>query len=492
MSYIASFDIGTTSVKGILIKKDGSTTGKSSRDIETIHGPNGEIEQNPLDWWNGVVSIAQQWWNDDRISASDIAMITFSGQMQDVVPIDVNGEAKKAILYSDNRALDEADHLYKQFDDCRMVTGNHIDGASPFAKLLWLKKHRQDTFSNCFTFLFSSKDYVIYKLTDKISTDPTTGATTGIMNIKTRDWQKGWLTANHIPMDQLPPILAADEITGEVTDEAAQETGFEKGTAVLCGCGDAGATTMGAGAIREGEGYIYLGTTGWTAIPSNTVQQLEHGVFNLAHLPKDRYISIAPLSNIGNVHKWGVETLTKTSDEKSYTAFEELVASSPAGGNGLLFLPYIHGERFPVNDPNATGVYFGITASTTNEDMARSLIEGICYSLRQTFEVLIKEKSKTLTVLGGGTKSEAWCQTLANVLGSTISIPQNSEYIPAVGAAASAFIKLQWVDNYEAFADRILRSNTVKTYEPDRELEELYTKLYEKYLKLYPAVKDLM
>ncbi|WP_078427231.1 xylulokinase [Alkalihalobacterium alkalinitrilicum] len=490
MSYIASFDIGTTSIKGILLKKDGSLIGQASYDLNTIHGSNGEIEQNPKDWWDGVVTITNKWWEEDVISPSDIAMITFSGQMQDIIPIAADDRIRNAILYSDSRATVEADFINKQIPNSKAIIANHIDGASPFAKLLWLKKRDEETYNKSFSFLFSAKDYIIYRLTNRVATDPVTGATTGMMNLKTKDWQSDWLVTNDLSIEKLPPILFPDEQVGVVTSEAAKQTGFLEGIPVLCGCGDAGASTMGAGAIQEGDSYIYLGTTGWIAVPSNQVKELDYGIFNLAHLPKDRYISIAPLLNVGNVHTWGVQTLTEK-EENRYQAFEALASSAPVGAAGLLFLPYIHGERFPVNDSNATGVYFGITPSTNREHMARALIEGLCFSFRQTFEILIQNKRKAITLIGGGTQSATWCQVLASILGTTIRIPRNSEYLPAIGAAASAFVNLKWVESYEDFADEVLFSEKDEIYCPILEDTQVYDEIYNKFLKLYPAIKQI-
>ncbi|NEU30959.1 hypothetical protein GN156_09235 [bacterium LRH843] len=489
MSYVASFDIGTTSIKAIVINIHGVLSEKASYELQTIHGPNGEMEQNPNDWWNGIITISNYWWDECGVDPQKVKAITFCGQMQDVIPIPKDEtDIPNAILYSDSRAGEEAELLNKMLPNIKEVTGNHIDAASPFAKLLLLKNKCQSLYTNSSSFLFSAKDFIIYQLANVFATDPVTGATTGLMNGRERDWELEWLELTGISQDKLPEINAPEDIVGTVHSEAAKITGFTCGTPVLCGSGDAGATTLGAGSVNCGDDYIYMGTTGWVAVLSDKIEKLQFGIFNLAHLPKERYISIAPLLNVGNVHAWVTQTLTETND---YRDFERLVEEAAAGSNGLLFLPYIHGERFPVNDPEATGVYVGMTPSTTRADMARAVLEGLCFSYRQTYEMLVTDSKDTITLIGGGTKSEAWCQILATVLGKQVRIPGNSEYLAALGAASSAFIALDWAQDYETFVETYLHSNTECLYDPDPVEKESYDNLYERFVKLYPAVRKL-
>ncbi|RLZ14968.1 carbohydrate kinase, partial [Proteus mirabilis] len=158
-----------------------------------------------------------------------------------------------------------------------------------------------------------------------------TGATTGLMNIETRAWHEEWMEVLGLSTGKLPELCHPDQVVGSVNASAAKLTGFVEGTPVLCGSGDAGATTMGAGAIQEGDAYIYMGTTGWIALPSFKVSKQHYGVFHLAHLPRDRYITIAPLLNVGNVHSWGAETFTDRQADNQFAAFESLAQAGVPG-----------------------------------------------------------------------------------------------------------------------------------------------------------------
>ncbi|HZG71294.1 MAG TPA: FGGY-family carbohydrate kinase, partial [Chondromyces sp.] len=331
-----------------------------------------------------------------------------------------------------------------------------------------------------------------YKMTDSLVTDPATGSTTGLMNIESRSWDEGIIRRAGLDKNILPRLLYPNEVAGKVTKEASKEIGFLEGTPVLCGCGDAGATTMGAGAIREGDSYIYLGTTGWVAFPSTPSKLERTNVFTLTHLPKDLYISIVPLLNVGNVHQWAIDSFIDYPVENKYEEFEKLVKRTEPGAGGVLCLPYLQGERGHIQDHEARGAFWGIHSQTKKEHLLRAVIEGLCLSMRQALEVLMPQKNGSLTIIGGGTKSRVWCQCLADVLGRTIAVTKDSEYLPAIGAAAPAFIYLGWAESYEEFADRYVKDGeNTKEYKPIEEHVYLYQNLYEKFNKLYPNLRNV-
>lgn len=488
MEYIAVFDIGTTAIKGTLISRTGRMKAELSYEVTTLYGENGEVEQNPEEWWTGIQFIISKWLNLDMVKATEIKMITFSGQMEDVIPIHKEAVTSTAILYSDTRAGHEAERIYQNLPGISDIVGNTITASTPLAKLLWLKEHQSDLYQSTSQFVFSAKDYIINKLTGVAVTDPVTGATTGMMDIQTRDWDRSILDSFHIEVAKLPILYAPHEIAGVVTTDAANVTGLLENTPVLCGCGDAGAATMGARAVREGDSYLYLGTTGWIAIPSRNVSPKDNGIFTLAHLPEDINISIAPLLNAGNVHKWAIKTFLQEKGDQAYLEFEELVQQSSPGANGLLFLPYVNGERCPINDSKARGAFWGVNPETKQPDFLRSVLEGISFSLRQTLEIFIEEKEGSITVIGGGARSAAWCQCLADILGREVWVPNNSEFLPSFGVAATAFLQLGWVESYEQYVDQYLKGKNGVLFEPNENHRTLYDELYERFLKMYPGM----
>ncbi|MFC3040723.1 FGGY-family carbohydrate kinase [Virgibacillus xinjiangensis] len=490
MGYVAVFDIGTTSMKGVLLDEQAAFTGASSVELETHYGADGTVEQEPEDWWEGLLRITSRWWNEWKIDPGQVEMITFSGQMEDVIPI--SDASHRAILYSDTRAGEEAEEINEKFPDIQQVLGNTVRASSPVAKLLWMKRHHPELDQTFDQYVFSAKDYIIYKLANTAVTDRTTGSTTGMMNLETGQWETDYIVSLGIEARKLPELLSAEEVAGQVSREASLVSGFRENTPVLCGSGDAGASTMGAGAVSRGDAYVYMGTTGWAAmIRGNEDQEAKvEGAFQLAHIPEDAVISIAPLLNVGNVHQWGMQTFAgKEAD--SYAGFEEMVESSPAGANGLLFLPYLQGERCPVNDPDAKGAFWGVHPKTGPADFARAVMEGICFSFKQVVDSLNESTTGSITVIGGGTKSRTWCQILADCLGRPLSVREESEYMAALGAASSAFIKLGWADGYHDFCDKFMSNEDSMVYEPEEEHVRLYEEKYERYLQLYPGLRGV-
>ncbi|SFE05078.1 xylulokinase [Lentibacillus persicus] len=492
--YIAAFDIGTTAIKGVLVNNQATISGEYSELLDTYYGENGEVEQNPADWWQGMKEITQKWWSELNVNPKQIVALTFSGQMEDVISISPKYSNQRAILYSDTRSEQEAAYIMKKLPFIQTKIGNTIRPSTPLAKLLWLKENNAELFDETECFVFSSKDYAIYKLTNTFVTDPTTAATTGMMCLNTRGWIPNVLETFELNGNQLPTICNSDETVGYITKEAAGETGFLESIPVLCGSGDAGASTMGAAAVNHGDTYFYVGTTGWVATVQDSINQNKSidNVFNLTHLPENLNISIAPILNAGNVHKWAVETFTNKEANEKYEEFEVLIEDSPAGSNGLLFLPYLNGERCPVRDSDAKGAFWGIGPETKKSDMARSVIEGICFSYKQLIDLITNLGDRgLLTLIGGGSKSSSWCQILADVIGRPVRVPMDSEYMPALGISSSAFVNQRWTESYRDFSERFLVTAEAKTYKPDMVNHGVYQRIYQQYLKLYPSLKGI-
>jgi xylulokinase len=492
LCYIASFDIGTTQVKGILLAKEAIPILEKNIAL-TIDYSNNRMEQDPVEWYLAIVTITAYWW-EHGISPENIQLITFSGQMQDCIPIQTDGSpVRSAILYGDSRAGKQAASLAEQFP-IRSITGNHMDGTLTFPKMVWMKEEEPQSYQETATFLISSKDYVIRKLTGRSVTDPTTAATTGMMNAKTLQWEINWLEACGLDLDKLSAICPSDEVVGYVTEDAANQTGFRRATPVLCGIGDGGSATIGAGVFHQGEMYAYLGTTGWIATPVAEISSSATGLFHLPYLAEDSFLAIAPIMNAGNAHKWANSVFgnTSSSEEPSYESLETMMQSSDRQNNQLLFLPYLNGERCPIQDPFASGCFIGIRSSTTAAQMSCAVLEGVAMAMRQVMELLSTSRGNSrLTLIGGGSKSNIWNQIIADVFNKEVSVPQESQLFPAIGAAVLGVKKLGWESSYSTFAIRALSTYPSTIYKPDYKMVEHYNKKYAKYSLLYGQLKDI-
>ncbi|QQK75720.1 hypothetical protein HUG15_09175 [Salicibibacter cibarius] len=491
MEYIATFDIGTSSVKGVLVGRDGSLHYPEMRPVHTDYRDVGRVEQDPEQWWEKVCHIAFSWWKNG-INPQHVNAIVMSGQMQDCIPIDADGQpVRPAILYSDNRAEEQAEYIAQDTHDLSLKTGNHFDGTMVFPKIKWLQEKEREVYDRTATICVSAKDYVIFQLTKKPVVDSVTGATTGMMDLRRKEWISKWMEEQGLDAQKLPPLVDPSAKVGEVVEKSAKQSGFVRGTPVLCGAGDAGATTMGAGVVEQGDKYVYLGSTGWVAFVTETITAQADGIFHLANLTPDEYIAIAPMLNVGNAHLWAVD-LFGDGGEKDYAGFEHAVQSTSPGASDVLFLPYLKGERFPVQDMSASGSFMNIRETTTKAHLSRAVLEGVSMSIRQTMDTLIGEDAgqTPLTLIGGGTQSESWCQILADVCQSFVRVPEHPEYLPSLGVAAAGFVHLQWSANYREFHQHIMQNQSMKTYDPDANVKETYDRLYEKFKALYPAIKD--
>jgi len=477
-------------MKGVLLSEDARAAHERSVPLP-LEERDGRVEQRPDEWMGALRAIVEQW-RDDGVAAEDIRLVAFSGQMQDLIPVDGDGRpVGPAILYSDGRAEAEAEELVRRVGRERIadLTANPFNGTQPLAKLLWMKRREPERYARVARAFISAKDYVVAQLTGAAVTDPTSASTAGCMDIRSMDWSGELLAAAETPRGLLPRIAWPGEVVGAVRDDAARLTGLAAGTPVLCGIGDAGATTLGAGVYSEERSYIYLGTTGWAATMSRAWGSTALGAFNLAYFEPGAYVSIAPLLNAGNVYRWGASALAgqDAAGEADYEAFERLAREGLAEPNSLLFLPYLHGERYPVQDLAASGCLVGLKPSTTRSQMAAAVLEGTALAIRQVIETLSARRPQgDIVVIGGGARSAAWCGVLADALQARIRTPARSEFLPAVAAGALGFPALGWGRASEGM-ERHLARLEFRTYAPDEGKRAYYDEKFRRYAKMYPA-----
>lgn len=474
-SYIAVFDAGTTAIKGALVDETGKTVFSRSAELTTLCH-DGFYEQDPGEWWQTFCAVSRAL--TASFSPAEITGIIMSGQMQDLILLNEAQEPVcPAILYSDGRASAQAERLTKKVGAERFlaITGNRCDGSLPLPKLMWLKEERPRLYTETAHVLISSKDYLIAKLTGVCAGDVTACATAGAMDIAGRCWSPELLDAAGVEKALFPGLFQPGEPVGRVQKNIP--CGYLEGTPVYAGIGDAGATTLASGIRRPGQYNINLGTSGWVATVSGEVLLSEAGVFNLAAADRDTYINVVPFLNAGNVHKW-ISGVLGGKGASGYEAVETLLDASVPGSHGLLCLPYLAGERFPVLDAEAKGCFFGMTMETTAQDLARACLEGVAFSLRQGLE-RFSTPPESISVIGGGGRTAVWCQILADVLGHEVTVLGDTEF-----RAAQALAELVRPQQGSS-----LDEGTV--YLPRQENRELYKEAYRRYCRLYPALKRM-
>lgn len=492
MKYTVAFDIGTTAIKGVVVSDKKNVVFQYSLPLKTFYSGVYK-EQNPDDWYKAFCDISALIFRES-ISPDDIRGIIMSGQMQDLILVDKTHEPLgNAILYSDGRAIEEAAHINSLVgeDTIRQITGNVMDASIPAAKLLWLRRHEEERYMRIFKVLGSSKDYIILKLCGIALGDITAASTFGLMDIHTKNWDSSLLNDLNINPEILPDLLCCNKQGGTVSNAAAVQTGFREGTPVYVGVGDAGASTLSAGITRPDEYNIYLGTSGWIATVSTDILSPK-GVFNLAAISEGLYINVVPFLNAGSVHKWISDLMWH--DELSYNKYDYadlLLEESEAGSGGLLFLPYLSGERFPVMNQKACGIFIGLNNGSSKAQLIRSCLEGVAFSIRQGLETMGTGKPKRISLAGGGAKTRVWCQIFADTFQSSITVPEDSsEYLPSIALCSVVFIDQGLETSYESFITSI-SGNRELEYQPSLAKQSVMEEQYRRYLKIYPAVVDL-
>lgn len=494
----ATFDIGTTAVKAVVVNENGEPVFTGSSVIHTIETGNFK-EQDPDEWYGSFCKLSKEMF--EIIPPKEIGAIIFSGQMQDVISVGAEGKAlRNAILYSDGRADEQARMIIREAASRNVVplgdayiaeiTGNHFDGSMPLAKILWLKENEPEIYEKTACFLISSKDYIIGRLTSVFAGDMTACSTAGAMDLDKKIWSEELIGAAGADIKKFPKLFYAHECVGTVTETGATESGYPAGTKVYGGTGDAGATTLASGILAPGEYNINLGTSGWVAAVSNQRMESEGGGFNLAAMQKDLLINVVPFLNGGNSHRLIAKILSRDPDgAPDFGYISELLEKAEPGSHGLFFLPYVAGERFPIMDSSVRGSFLGLSQETTAADMAQSVLEGVAFSIRQGLELFDHPASK-ITLIGGGARERRWCQILSNVMGQKIFVYKDPDLLPALAIASAVFVAEGVIPDYKSFIETLESQGHCDTVEPDLEVSEKYHGIYQKYKNIYPLVRE--
>ena len=498
MNLILALDIGTTGTKAALVDRAGHLLATGYADYPTYHSESNVVEQEPEDWWRAAcVALAQVWQTAGTGAAQRVAAVSLSGQMQDLILLGAEGALGRAMLYSDCRAQREAAFVTQTIgrETLERITGNEQGAASLLAKWLWLQKQAPDQLKACRKILVGAHDYVGWRLHGAAGADYTTAATTGLLDLAQNQWSFELLTQLGLDVDKLPGLQAATSMVGEVTTVASAATGIPAGTPVLRGAGDLAATTIGVGAGEPGRLYGYLGTSGWIATSlDQAIPNPQGGVFTLRHPDVQRYIQVAPMLTAGGNLDWFRTQVTSgqwsvASDQLSVSSFQwvnDQVATVHVGSGGLIYLPYLAGERSPFSDPHARGAFIGLSSTSTPAHMARAVMEGVAMAYRSLCEALNLASGGPLYLVGGGAKSPIWPQILADVLGCEVQVVAAPGDAAARGAAILAGVALGWWPHYAPGPEFY---PVAQVFKPDECHRPFYDALYAVFQGIYPRLR---
>ena len=513
MKYILAYDIGTTGVKTCLFEVDKAISLVSAAKAEypLYTYPDGGAEQHGDDWWNGMATSTKELFEKIDIKPEEVAGISFCAQMQAVVLVDKDGiPVHHPMSYMDQRAKEEVKkgisyglqvagaNIFKLIPSL-IITGAVTSSVKdPVWKYKWIEAHEPENFARAYKWL-DVKDYLAGRMTGEYKMTEDSAFATLIYD--TRKGKEGWSdTMNRmfgIKKELLPEIIKSTDIVGLLSENAAKELGLAAGIPVFGGGGDSSLIGVGSGCVEDGDTHIYSGTSGWVITQTNKqMVDVDAMIAAITGAVPGHFNYFAEMETAGKSIEWAMSALMPdiaSADkpyENKYTVMEEAIASVPPGSNGIVYTPWLHGNRCPFEDPYSTAMYFGLRLESTKAEMLRASIEGVFYHLRWMLECQDK-KLKTSDVIrfsGGSALSPALCQILSDIVGRNLEVVESPQNVGAVGAAAVAAVGLGIIPEIEAIKKFV---PVHSSYTPNMDNHKAYEKPYQVFKKIYKANSKL-
>lgn len=483
--YYIGIDLGTSAVKLLLMDGSGKVCNIVSKEYPLYFPQPGWSEQKPEDWYAQTMTGLKELIKD--VDKSQIAGISFGGQMHGLVILDENDEViRPALLWNDGRTKEECDYLNEVIgkETLSKYTANISFTGFTAPKILWIKNKEPENFAKIKKIMLP-KDYIAYKLSGVHCTDVSDASGMLIFDVENRCWSKEMIDICGIKEEQLAKVFESYEIVGNITDEIAKELEIPNTVKVVAGAGDNAAAAIGTGTVGDGMCNISLGTSGTIFISSKKFGVDSNNALHSFDHADGNYHLMGCMLSAASCNKWWSEEILNTKD---YTKEQENINN--LGENNVYFLPYLMGERSPHNNPNARGTFIGMSMDTSRSDMTQAVLEGVAFALRDSLEVAksLGINIKRTKICGGGAKSPLWKKIIANVLNLKVDMIESEEG-PALGGAILAAVACKEFESIEDAVSKLVK--VTETIEPDVDLVEKYEEKYNKFKQIYPTVESL-
>ncbi len=487
MKYFIGIDLGTSSVKLMLVDVGGNIKKTVTKEYPVFYPSSGWSEQNADDWWRAIDEAIPELLNG--FDGQAVQGIGVAGQMHGLVVLDKDDNViRHTILWNDGRTSKETAYLNEVIGKENLFgyTGNIAFAGFTAPKIMWLRENEPESFAKISKIMLP-KDYINYLLTGTHCTDYSDAAGMLLLDVKNKCWSQKMLDICGITENQMPSLYESFEVVGTLKAELAEKYEINKRAAVVAGAGDNAAAAIGTGTVGNGKCNISLGTSGTIFVSSDSFSgDARQAIHSFCHSDGGYHLMGCILS-AASCNKWFCDEILNTTD---YKEMEASVSKERLGKNEVFFLPYLMGERSPINDVNATGLFLGLRPNTTGADMYQAVLEGVAFAIKDNLETIkqfgIDVKSSCLC--GGGAKSNLWRRILASVLDIELNVPI-TEQGPGYGSAILAMVGAGEFDDVKTATDKLFKIK--ETVKPDKELSALYAERYEKYRKIYPAIKEL-
>ena len=487
MDLFVGVDLGTSAMKLLLLDGSGSILDSVSKSYELLLPCPLWSEERPDDWLDAFFSGFEELVDED--CRKYVRGIGIGGQMHGLVVLDEDDRViRNAILWNDGRCSREVEYLNNEIGKDRLIslTGNIAFAGFTAPKLLWMKDNESGMFS-CINKVMLPKDYLVYMLTGVHASDYSDASGTLLLDVEHKCWSSEMLKICGMDESQMPELHESYDRVGFVKRDVAERLGIRMDVAVAAGAGDNAAAALGTGTIGNGRCNISLGTSGTVFLSSERFHQDENASLHSFADASGHYHLMGCLLSAASAGKWFQERILGTDD---YRTEESNIRYERLGRNNTFFLPYLMGERSPINDTDARGTFIGMSMDTTRADMLQSVFEGVAFALRDSIEVArgLGIEIERSTICGGGSKSKLWVKMMASILDIPMDIPLVEEG-PGFGGALLAMVASGYRKTVEDAVAEF--TGVTSTVEPDPELVELYEERYQKFRKIYPALKDL-
>lgn len=486
MKYVIGADLGTSGTKVVIYDSDGNEVSSGYCEYPLYQPKNGFAQQKPEDWKKGVFSAVRKALEKTNIPAEDVLSIGLSGQMHGLVLLDKKDNVLcDSIIWCDVRAQSECDEIEKIMPDYREHTYNAPVVGFTLPKLMWVKKYMPEVYSNIAHILLP-KDYINHVLCGCYSTDVSDASGTGFFNVAKRIWSKSVCNYFGIKQEWLAKVYESCEVVGSLTPKTAKELGLTTATVVVAGAGDQAAAGLGNGIVEEGDCSVMLGTSGVVFSAKNTSVKAPDGLHCFCHSVPGLWHGMAVTQGAGLSVKWFKENVAQGID---YKTLDKISTKVDTGSQGLMFLPYLMGERAPHPSSTVRGGWIGLSASHTLAHMYKAVMEGVNYSLCECYKLLLDGNvSKKIKVGGGGAKSSVWLQLFADCIGQDIIIPNNAES----GTKGAAILAGTGAGLFSDVKEGVRKFSheDCKELKYNNEVHEKYKKLLPLYSELYDLLKD--
>lgn len=490
MSYVLGIDLGTSGLKGILVNNTGEVIETASAEYPLISPTRGYSEQNPEEWYEASIKVMKKIIELVPEASSEIKGISFSGQMHSLVLLNKEGVAlRNAILWNDVRTTEQCQTITEKLgSELIEVTKNKALEGFTLPKILWIQENEPEIWEKTEQFLLP-KDYLRYKLTGAKNMDYSDAAGTLLLDISSKKWSESILDTFKIPHSLCPPLVNSTDQVGIIEGEIAKEVGFTTEIPVYAGGADNACGAIGAGIVKSNQAMASIGTSGvFLSYEEDGKKDYDGNLHFFNHGITDKYYSMGVTLAAGSSLNWFKEQFAP---KKSFEDLLGNVGSISAGSNGLIFTPYISGERTPYTDSKIRGSFLGIDINHTRNHFSRAVLEGITFSLRDSQELMREHTGKTfnqIVSVGGGAKNKDWLQMQADIFDTPI-VTLSTEQGPGMGAAMIAAVGTGWFKDFEECTDIFV--NYQNTIFPIKENVEKYNEIYKIYQEVYPTIKEL-